>query len=134
MATKKTPARFRRAAIVDDSGEFQMLAQMMLGYIGIPEIVCYSLPSEALPQLVAAPPDVLLLDQMMAGMDGITLLKQLREHAATKHLPVLICTAAISKFLEQEEQLRGDPYTLVLPKPFSIDDLQAALLQIETHA
>ncbi|GIV97318.1 MAG: response regulator [Herpetosiphonaceae bacterium] len=130
--TPESPSQLhlRRAAIVDDSGEFQVLAQMMLDYIGVSEIRCYSFASEALPALLESPPDLLLLDQMMAGIDGITLLKQLRGHAATARLPVIICTAAINRFLDQEEQLRTDPYTAVLAKPFSIEELQAVLTRL----
>lgn len=37
-------------------------------------------------------PDVILLDVMMPDQDGWNLLGQLREHPATRHIPVIICT------------------------------------------
>jgi len=124
---------FRQAAIIDDSGEFLQLAEMMLSYIGIEAIRSYSLGQEALPALIEQPPDILLLDIMMMGVDGITLLAELRAQPSTERLPVILCTAAINRFIEQEERLQRDPHTIVLAKPFSIENLQEAFSQLRMN-
>ena len=40
-----------------------------------------------------APPDLVLLDVMMPGMDGFEVARRLREHPSSEHLPVIFVTA-----------------------------------------
>lgn len=49
--------------------------------------------AEALRALESATPDVILLDLMMPGMDGLELLEALRRHPQWKALPVVVLTA-----------------------------------------
>jgi CheY-like chemotaxis protein len=114
-------------AIVDDSSEFQQLVHVMLKFLGVSSISQWTNSSEALPALTAAPPDLLVLDVMMAGLSGLDVLQQLRDHSATATLPVIVCTAAINKLVEDEARLARDEYTRLLPKPFTLDELRLAL-------
>jgi PleD family two-component response regulator len=74
------------------------------------------------------PPDLILLDLMMPGMDGFEVCKQLRQNSPTANIPVLMLTA-----LDQTEaKVRGlqtgaDDY---ITKPFNLDELQT---RIEAH-
>jgi class 3 adenylate cyclase len=47
------------------------------------------------------PPDLILLDIMMPGMDGYEVLRRLRKNAATAHIPVIFLTALTSPEEEQ---------------------------------
>ncbi|HRN60934.1 MAG TPA: hybrid sensor histidine kinase/response regulator [Luteimonas sp.] len=49
---------------------------------------------DALRQLAEQPPDLLLLDMMMPGMDGFELLQEVRANAAWAALPAVFLTAA----------------------------------------
>jgi CheY-like chemotaxis protein len=120
----------RHIAIVDDTEEFQTLAQMMLRYLGVAQVSTYSSAVQALPRLIKAPPDALLLDLMMADMNGLKLLRKLRANPKTSALPVVLCTAAINRVIDEEEQLQRDPHLQLLAKPFSIEELQEVLLRI----
>ena len=69
------------------------------------------------------PPDVLLLDWMLPGMDGLTVCRRLRDVGVTT--PVLLLTARG----EVRDRIHGldagaDDY---LPKPFDLDELLARL-------
>jgi len=55
---------------------------------------------EALAQIALAPPDALILDLMMPGVDGFAVLQSVRSAPATAALPVLILTA---KHVTREE-------------------------------
>ena len=48
---------------------------------------------EALERVAAAPPDLVLLDVMMPGMDGITALRILKNDPETRLIPVVLMTA-----------------------------------------
>ena len=59
--------------------------------------------AEALAAVHAAPPDIVLLDVMMPGMDGVEVCRRIKSSAATAHIPVILLTA-----LDQpEDRARG---------------------------
>jgi two-component system OmpR family response regulator len=75
-------------------------------------------------------PDVLLLDRMLPGMDGLTVCRRLREAGVTT--PVLVLTARG----EVRDRIQGldagaDDY---LAKPFDLDELLARLRALRRRA
>jgi CheY-like chemotaxis protein len=58
---------------------------------------------EALERVAAAPPDLVLLDVMMPGMDGISALRVLKEDPETRLIPVVLMTALNAV----EDRVRG---------------------------
>jgi signal transduction histidine kinase len=82
----------------------------------------------ALEMARADPPDLVLSDVMMPVLDGFALLRELREHPRTSHLPVVLLSARTG----EESVLEGldtgaDDY---LMKPFSARELIA---RVHTH-
>lgn len=71
----------------------------------------------AVATILAAPPDVLVLDVMLPGKSGFDILKELRDDPATADLPVLILTA---KGQGRDREL-AERYgvTRFMTKPFS---------------
>lgn len=70
-------------------------------------------------------PDVILLDILMPGDDGLACLEELRRDQATKHLPILMLTA----LNEPDVRIRAfssgaDDF---IPKPFQPDELIARI-------
>jgi len=75
----------------------------------------------ALEAMVEADPDVVVLDWMMPGIDGLTVCRRLR--ASGSHIPILMLTART----DVADRISGldagaDDY---LPKPFALDELLA---------
>ncbi len=58
---------------------------------------------EALRQVAAHPPDVILLDVLMPGMDGFTVCRQLKAQDATQLIPIVMMTALGA----QEDRIKG---------------------------
>lgn len=117
----------KRVGVLDDSMEFQQLVSVMLSYIGISNLTQWTTSADALPALTKSPPDLLLLDVMMGGMGGLDVWKQLRNHPTTRELPIIMCTAAVNSIVEDESWLQEDRNTIVLPKPFTLEELRNAM-------
>ncbi|MBF0255480.1 MAG: response regulator [Gammaproteobacteria bacterium] len=58
---------------------------------------------KALASAAKAPPDLVLLDVMMPGMDGYEVCRQLKSNPQTARIPVVFLSAKISR----EDQQRG---------------------------
>lgn len=66
-------------------------------------------------------PDLVILDRSLPGMQGIDILKQLRQMPATYLTPILMLTGKRSEALSDEAMAAGaDDYLL---KPFEPEDL-----------
>jgi len=81
--------------------------------------------NEALDRISGEQPDLVLLDLMMPRRDGFSVLKEVREDARSKELPVIILTA----IGEMDGKLKGmelgaDDY---ITKPFKLIELQTRI-------
>ncbi len=80
---------------------------------------------EALAELAAAPPNLMLLDIMLPGMDGITACRKLRESEKTARVPVIMLTARGEEFDRVLGLETGaDDYIV---KPFSMREVAARI-------
>ncbi|MEW5950392.1 MAG: response regulator transcription factor [Elusimicrobiota bacterium] len=78
---------------------------------------------QSLKKILASPPDLLILDIMLPGMDGISICRSLRQNDKTKNLPIIMLTARsseIDKIIGLENG--ADDY---VTKPFSPAELTA---------
>jgi len=67
--------------------------------------------------------DLLLLDLMLPGIDGLAVLTRVRQTSAIAHLPVIMLTARSDE--ESEIQLLAAGADDYIPKPFSFENLIA---------
>ncbi len=85
-----------RILVVDDEPSCFVVIQNLLipqGY----ELFYVSSGQEALAQLEMSLPDVILLDVMMPGIDGIEVCHRLKAHPRWQHVPIIMVTALSSK-------------------------------------
>lgn len=61
-------------------------------------------------------PDLILLDRMMPGKDGLATLEELKENEATRALPVIFLTARVQS--HDMNEYEGHDVLGVLSKPF----------------
>ncbi len=79
----------KRILIVDDEPDMVKIATDLLeadGYI----VNSYYTPEEALKKIRTAPPDLILLDVRLPGMDGFTVCKHLKSDPQTKNIPIIM--------------------------------------------
>jgi len=77
---------------------------------------------EALDRLHSETPDLVLLDVMMPEMDGLTLLKEMRDEPQYKELPVILLTALSDEGRMKKARELGVREYLVKTR-FSYDEL-----------
>jgi CheY-like chemotaxis protein len=78
-------------AVVEDNADNRLLLQAILD--GLYRVVEYENGADALAGLAASPPDLVLLDISLPGMDGNEILARIRADAALRTLPVIALTA-----------------------------------------
>jgi len=81
-----------RILIVDDERHNRQLLEVMLAPEGFLLLTAAS-GEEALAIVAQQPPDVILLDIMMPGMDGYQVAAKIKGDPATKNIPVIMVTA-----------------------------------------
>jgi two-component system alkaline phosphatase synthesis response regulator PhoP len=119
----------RRLLLVDDDDGVRFVARSALERVGGWTVTAVSSGAEAISAAVTAPPDAILLDVMMPGLDGPSTLARLRENPATAGIPVIFLTAKARS--SQHDTLLELGATGVLVKPFDpmqLSNQVAALL------
>lgn len=109
---------------VEDDGDIRELIEYTLKTAGF-EVRGFEGGAELFEALESARPQLILLDIMLSGTDGMKILKQLREKNATADIPVIMVTAKSDRL----DKVRGldcgaDDY---VTKPFDILELIARI-------
>jgi two-component system, OmpR family, response regulator len=87
--------QLERILYVEDEADIRVVAEIALEVVGGFTVVSCDSGREALASAERARPDLLLLDMMMPGMDGLSTLEALRAHPATAQTPVIFMTAKV---------------------------------------
>jgi two-component system cell cycle sensor histidine kinase/response regulator CckA len=81
-----------RILIVDDERHNRQLLEVMLEPEGFLLLTAAS-GEEALAMVAEQPPDLILLDIMMSGMDGYQVTGRIKDNLATKNIPIIMVSA-----------------------------------------
>jgi DNA-binding response OmpR family regulator len=106
--------------VADDDEDILALVAFRLGRAGHEVITAHD-GEQALELAQSRSPDLVILDVRMPKMTGIDVVRALREHEATKSVPVILLTASV-----QDESVKSgfdagaDDY---IKKPFSPHEL-----------
>jgi CheY-like chemotaxis protein len=110
-----------RLLLVDDNPSIHKIAETLLAASDVQLISCDSGAQAMALVNLGDRFDVALLDTSMLGMDGWTLLQQLREHKATAQMPVAMMAGVLD--IVDPEKLRLAPIQGFLKKPVELRDL-----------
>lgn len=105
--------------VEDDSGIREMMVYTLkaTGF----EAAGFPCPEQFWKALTAAKPELIILDIMLPGEDGISVLKKLRQSPSTRDIPVIMATAKGTEYDKvQGLDLGADDY---LAKPFGMMEM-----------
>lgn len=107
--------------VINDSPEFLQLMHDFLTDEGF-AVELLASGDDVLARVEAARPCLIVLDLVLGAVDGWVVLTQLRADERTRHLPVILCTAA-SERVKPFEATLCETGTRVLEKPFDLDHM-----------
>jgi len=110
----------KRILVVDDNRDATEIIKTILVANGYTVCVSHS-GNDALAQVDAQAPDLVILDIMMPQMSGMEVLERLKERAETSHIPVIMCTAKVQDSDLLDGYRSGADYYLT--KPFTAQQL-----------
>ena len=116
------------AIVVDDEGQIRKLLRVVLEESGY-HVVEAETGKSGLVEIAARQPDVVLLDLGLPDMDGVAVLKRLREWS---HVPVLILS--VRETAEQKVAALDAGADDYVTKPFDATELLARLRAIQRRA
>ena len=111
-----SPPALRNVLYVDDDADIREIVQMSLSLDNELSVDVCDGGECAFTQMRAARPDLVMLDVMMPGMDGPSILARMRADAALKHIPVIFMTAKASP--SEVARFRDLSAIGVIAKPF----------------
>ncbi len=118
-----------RALAVDDEEMNLVVAKGVLGSYGIEVDTCLS-GREAIAQCSSVSYDIIFLDHMMPGLDGVETLKKIRElnGGMYQDLPTIALTA--NTVSGAREMFRSEGFTEFVPKPIERTVLERVLRKV----
>ena len=117
-----------RICCVEDDDDIRRILRLSLEKIGRMSVDLVADPARAIERMIAFRPDLVILDWMMPGMDGPTLLRRMREVPETRELPVVFVTAKASQ--RELAELRALGAAGTISKPFAPRELPDQLRSI----
>lgn len=118
-----------RVLVADDDADILKLVERRLTHRGF-DIRTAASGDVALRSALEDPPDAVVLDWLMPGMEGSEVCRALRDDDRTRFLPVILLTAKAADS-DQRDGLEAGADILIV-KPFNIDELDDALRRLIT--
>jgi CheY-like chemotaxis protein len=112
--------------VVDDEFDIVDALSSLLEYEGF-RVHCAADGAEGLTQLERHQPDLLIVDLMMPNVDGLQVIRTVREHPELRGTPIILISA-LRPPAHADERSRG--WSAYLRKPFSIEELLAAIERV----
>ncbi|MGF1567440.1 MAG: response regulator [Nodosilinea sp.] len=118
----------KRILIIDDEADIREATQMCLEIIGEWDVIVAGSGYEGLAKATTEQPDIILLDIMMPGMDGLATLKKLRENPDTAWIPIIFLTAKAQS--SEQREFRQLDIAAVITKPYDPYNLSNQIAEI----
>ncbi len=124
----------QKVLIIDDENSIRQILEIALEDTW--DVTLASSGQEGIDRAIQIKPDLILLDRMMPGLDGLATLKELRSREETSKIPVIFLTAKVQT--GDMKDYDDQDVVGVLSKPFdpmSIgDDIVELLSKVNSGA
>jgi len=132
VGTRRPSGGSYQVLIVEDEPDFRQLFELHLRSWDLP-IQLHSVPSgfDALLQIGASRPDLLITDLRMPGIDGFGMLRALRASGAISELEIIVVTALTEHTIAERGGLPAG--VTVLFKPLRFAELKSRLSHLVEH-
>jgi CheY-like chemotaxis protein len=117
----------KRILLVEDSDTTRLSHRIMIKRRTAYEVITVANGMEALKLAAAQKPDLVLMDVMMPGMDGLEVCRRLRKQEATADVPIVLLTFRVGEESVSEGYASG--CTAYLKKPVEVNQLVDTLRQ-----
>ena len=114
--------------VVDDMSTSRALITQALDWMGIRNYQTQNDGAAALAQLTRQPCHLVISDYNMPAMDGLALLQNLRQHAATRGIGFILVTGRADKAMVQRGQQLG--MNNFIQKPFEPPAMRSCIEQV----
>ena len=91
----------RRILVVDDEKDMLFMLQLRLGAAGY-EVITAEDGLDGRAKVLKEKPDLVLLDVLLPGIDGLHLCREIKDNEATLGIPVIILTASNVQGVEKK--------------------------------
>ena len=96
----------RRILLIDDTDDARRLVRYVL-QLADAEVLEFSEATDVIAITLREKPDLILMDVHMAGIDGLTATRLLRENEEVKDIPIVIVSASAMIHDQEEAQRAG---------------------------
>ena len=119
----------RRILVIDDDDGIRHVAQASLELVGGHTVTTVGSGQEGLDAVLRDPPDAILLDVMMPGMDGPSTFARLQDDPQARHVPVVLLTAKVQESDRRRFAELGVAGVVAKPfDPLTLSDRVASIL------
>lgn len=123
MSPFQAKSQAKRILVVDDLEDNLFLLQTILTEEGF-EVDVAKNGKLALAKIEATPPDIVLMDAMMPGMNGYETTRRIRQNKNLPFMPILLITAYLDANAAQGLELGANDF---IRKPIEYDELMARI-------
>ena len=110
------PSTLKRICYVEDEPDIRSIAEFALTELGGFAVEFCESGQQAIDKVPAFKPDLILLDVMMPGMDGIETFERLKEIPEIEATPIVFMTAKAMQ--DEVKRYLSLGAAAVIPKPF----------------
>ncbi|MFD2148508.1 response regulator [Mucilaginibacter antarcticus] len=119
----------KRVLIVDDDNDILDVMKEALSYEGY-EVRAITGTNDIFPDIIQRRPDLILMDYLLAGINGGELCHQIKNNSSTQAIPVIIMSAH-PRVINSLGTYGCDAF---IAKPFDLDDVTENIHRLITKA
>ena len=112
-----------RISVINDNAAFLELMSAILDEDAGYDVTVFSGETTSMAEIVAADPDLLIVDLLLGGASGWEIVALARADPRLSEVPVIICSADVIALRDRAAELESIGNVHVLAKPFGIDEV-----------